>query len=162
MPAPQKVSTCLWFDSQAEDAANFYTALFENSAIKVTSRYGKGQRMPEGLPLVVVFTLAGTDFMAINGGPMFKHSEASSTVVRCDSQAEIDRLWAALTADGGKESQCGWLKDKYGLSWQIVPARMGELMSSGDPAKSGRAMAALMQMVKIDIAKLEAAYSGEN
>ena len=159
---PQKVSTCLWFDTQAEEAANLYTSLFENSSLKVASRYGKNDRMPEGLAMVVLFTLAGTEFMALNGGPMFKHSEASSTTVQCDSQAEIDRLWAALTADGGKESQCGWLKDRFGLSWQIVSNRMGEFMSSGDPARSARVMAAMMQMVKIDVAKLEAAYHGEN
>ena len=161
MATTQKVSTCLWFDTQAEEAAKLYTSLFENPSIKVASRYGKGGRMPEGLAMVVIFTLAGNQFMALNGGPMFKHSEASSTVVQCESQAEIDRLWAALLADGGKESRCGWLKDRYGLSRQIVSNSMGEFMSSGDPAKSARVMAAMMGMVKIDVAKLEAAYHGE-
>jgi predicted 3-demethylubiquinone-9 3-methyltransferase (glyoxalase superfamily) len=161
MAQTQKISTCLWFNTEAEEAAKFYVSLFENSRITGLSRYGKGARMPEGIALVVTFELAGTEFMALNGGPVFSFTEASSMVVRCDSQAEIDRLWSALTADGGKAGQCGWLKDRYGLSWQIVSSRVGEMMQDGDPAKTARAMGALMGMAKIDIAKLDAAYEGE-
>ncbi len=124
MSAAQKVSTCLWFDREAEDAARFYVSLLPWSRITTVSRYGKGAPMPEGTALMVVFELAGTEYMAINGGPMFTHSEAASIVVKCDTQAEIDALWSALTADGGKAQQCFWLKDRYGLSWQIVPARL--------------------------------------
>ncbi len=154
---PQRVSTCLWFDRQAEEAATFYISLFAGSGITSLSRYGKDQRLPEGLALALTFDLAGTEYMALNGGPMFTHSEAASIVVNCDSQAEIDRLWSLLTADGGKAVQCGWLKDKYGISWQIVPARLKELMGTGDQATSERVIGALMQMVKLDIAALEAA-----
>jgi predicted 3-demethylubiquinone-9 3-methyltransferase (glyoxalase superfamily) len=158
MAKTQKVSTCLWFDKDAEEAAKLYTSLLPNSGIKSILHYGKGAPMPEGTVLTVDFTLAGTDFTALNGGPMFKHSEASSTMVLCDDQAEIDRLWTALLANGGTESQCGWLKDRYGLSWQIVPARLYDMLHGGD--KTQRMMAALMGMVKLDIAQLEAAYNG--
>ena len=160
MTPKQKVSTCLWFDRQAEEAAKFYVSLFDNSRITSISRYGKGARMPEDLPLVVTFELDGRSFMALNGGPVFPFTEASSMVVQCETQAEIDRLWSALSA-GGKEVQCGWLKDKYGLSWQVVPARLGEMMTDCDPAKTARVMAAFMKMVKFDLATLEAAYRGE-
>ena len=160
MAQAQKVSTCLWFDTQAEEAARFYVSLFENSRITGLSRYGKGARMPEGTPLVVSFELAGTAFMALNGGPIFPHTEAASLTVQCDSQAEIDRLWSALVADGGKEVQCGWLKDRYGLSWQIVPSRIHDMMQGSDQARTDRVMAAIMTMVKLDLAKIEAAYEG--
>jgi predicted 3-demethylubiquinone-9 3-methyltransferase (glyoxalase superfamily) len=160
MAQAQKVSTCLWFNTEAETAAQFYVSLFENSRITGLSRYGKGARMPEGTVLVVNFLLAGTAFMAINGGPLFPFTEASSMVVQCDSQSEIDRLWNALTADGGKAVQCGWLKDRYGLSWQIVSSRIRDMMQDPDQAKTDRVMAAIMTMVKIDIAKLESAYNG--
>jgi predicted 3-demethylubiquinone-9 3-methyltransferase (glyoxalase superfamily) len=159
MATTQKVSTCLWFSSEAEEAAKFYVSLFEGSRITGLSRYGKGARMPAGTVLVVTFELAGTEFMALNGGPMFPFTEASSMVVQCDSQAEIDRLWDALIAGGGKAAQCGWLKDRYGLSWQIVPSRLRALMQDGDQAKIDRVMAAVMTMVKIDLATLEAAYN---
>jgi predicted 3-demethylubiquinone-9 3-methyltransferase (glyoxalase superfamily) len=160
MPTKQKVSTCLWFDTEAEEAAKFYVSLFDNSRITAVSRYGKGMPMPEGTVLTVVFELAGTEYMALNGGPLFKFSEASSMVVQCDTQAEIDRLWEALIAGGGHAQQCGWLKDRYGLPWQIVPARLREMMQDPDRARFGRLMAAIMGMVKLDIAKLEAAYRG--
>jgi predicted 3-demethylubiquinone-9 3-methyltransferase (glyoxalase superfamily) len=160
MAQAQKVSTCLWFNTEAETAAQFYVSLFESSRITGLSRYGKGARMPEGTVLVVNFLLAGTAFMAINGGPLFPFTEASSMVVQCDSQSEIDRLWNALTADGGKAVQCGWLKDRYGLSWQIVSSRIRDMMQDPDQAKTDRVMAAIMTMVKIDIAKLESAYNG--
>ena len=160
MTPKQKVSTCLWFDRQAEEAAKFYVSLFDNSRITSISRYGKGARMPEDLPLVVTFELDGRSFMALNGGPVFPFTEAASMVVQCETQAEIDRVWSALSA-GGKEVQCGWLKDKYGLSWQVVPARLGEMMTDCDPAKTARVMAAFMKMVKFDLATLEAASRGE-
>jgi predicted 3-demethylubiquinone-9 3-methyltransferase (glyoxalase superfamily) len=160
MPTKQKVSTCLWFDTEAEEAAKFYVSLFDNSRITAVSRYGKGMPMPEGTVLTVVFELAGTEYMALNGGPLFKFSEASSMVVQCDTQAEIDRLWEALIAGGGHAQQCGWLKDRYGLPWQIVPARLREMMQDPDRARFDRLMAAIMGMVKLDIAKLEAAYRG--
>jgi predicted 3-demethylubiquinone-9 3-methyltransferase (glyoxalase superfamily) len=160
MPSAQKVSTCLWFDTEAEEAAQLYVSLLPKSRITAVSRYGKGAHMPEGTVLTVTFELAGTEFMALNGGPHFKFSEATSLVIRCDSQAEIDRLWSALLADGGKEQQCGWLKDRYGLPWQIVPSRLADMMQDADPERSSRVMAALMQMVKLDLPQLEAAYAG--
>lgn len=146
---PQKISPCLWFDGQAEEAARFYATLFPDSGITSVTPG------PTGAALVVEFRLAGVRFIGLNGGPMFKFTEAISLSVDCHSQAEIDRLWAALTADGGAPSQCGWLKDRYGLSWQIVPAVLPKLLA--DPAKAGRVMGALMGMVKLDIAALEAA-----
>ena len=160
MAYKQKVSTCLWFDTEAEDAAKLYVSLFDKSRITAVSRYGKSMPMPEGTVLTVVFELAGTEFMALNGGPHFKFTEASSMVVLCDTQAEIDRLWGALLAGGGREQQCGWLKDRYGLPWQIVPAKLRDMMKDPDRARTDRVMAALLSMVKLDIAKLEAAYKG--
>jgi predicted 3-demethylubiquinone-9 3-methyltransferase (glyoxalase superfamily) len=161
MPTTQKVSTCLWFDSEAETAARFYVSLFENSRITMVSRYGKWNPGRDGTVLVVKFELAGTEFMALNGGPQFPHTEAASMVVYCDTQAEIDRLWSALTADGGKEVQCGWLKDRFGLSWQICYAGQLEMLRDADQAKADRVMAAVMGMVKMDVARLEAAARGE-
>ena len=160
MANDSKVLTCLWFDQNGEDAAKFYVSLLPGSKIGHVSRYGKNGRMPEGLAMVVRFDLAGTQYMALNGGPMFKQSEATSIVLQCEDQAEIDRLWSALTADGGKESMCGWLKDRFGVSWQIVPARMGEWMGGSDPAVAGRVGAAFMGMRKLDIAALEKAARG--
>lgn len=160
MAKAQKVKTCLWFDRQAEEAAAYYVSLFPGSRITGLSRYGEGGRMPADLALVVTFELAGTEFMALNGGPLFQFSEACSLVVACDTQDEIDRLWSRLLEDGGKEQQCGWIKDPYGLPWQIVPSRIAELMADGDDARKARVMAAVMGMVKVDIAKLEAAYRG--
>jgi predicted 3-demethylubiquinone-9 3-methyltransferase (glyoxalase superfamily) len=160
MAKPQKVSTCLWFDTQAEEAAQFYTSLFDDSRVTGVSRYGPGAPLPEGTPLMVSFLLDGTEFLALNGGPHFKLTEACSLVVRCDTQAEIDRLWARLSEDGGAEQRCGWLKDRYGLSWQIVPAAVDGMMRDPDRRRSARVMAAIMGMVKLDAAKLEAAYHG--
>ena len=160
MTTSSKVSTCLWFDREGEEAAMFYTSLLPGSSITGVSRYGEGAPLPAGTALMVTFELAGTPYMALNGGPMFKHSEAASIVVSCDTQGEIDHLWSSLTANGGKESQCGWLKDRYGLSWQIVPARIGEWMNSGDKAAAGRVMAVIMGSVKMNIAELEAAFAG--
>lgn len=149
------MSICLWFDRQAEEAANFYTSIFKNSAITHVSRYGKEgfefHRMPEGTAMVVNFKINDLDIMALNGGPIFKFSEAVSIVVKCETQTEIDYLWEALTK-GGQESQCGWLKDRYGLSWQIIPSVLAALMS--DPERSQRVMKAFLQMKKFDIDKL--------
>jgi len=151
----QKISPFLWFNNQAEEAAKFYTSIFKNSKIKNVSHYGEGAPLPKGTVLVVNFELNAQDFMALNGGPQFKFTEAISFVVHCDNQEEIDYYWEKLS-EGGSEVQCGWLKDKYGLSWQVVPTVLGKLMS-GDPAKANRVMQALMKMVKLDIKKLEEA-----
>lgn len=159
MSESQKISTCLWYNTQAEEAANLYVSLFDNSRITNINRRPPDGPMAEGKVLTVNFELEGTEFTALNGGPNFAFTEASSMVVKCDSQEEVDRLWEALLADGGQESQCGWLKDRYGLSWQIIPRAMFRLFS--DEARAPRVMAAMMDMVKLDIAKLEAAYNGE-
>jgi len=160
MATDHKVVTCLWFDQDAEAAAKFYVSLLGDSRIGKISRYGKNGRMPEGLAMVVTFELAGTPYMALNGGPVYKLSEATSIVVQCADQAEIDHLWSALTADGGKEIMCGWLTDRFGVSWQIVPAKIGEWMSNPDPKVGARVMAAFMSMKKLDIATLETAAKG--
>jgi len=159
----EKISTCLWFDGQAEEAARFYTSVFKNSKIGHTSRYDKSTsdaaKMPEGSVMTVTFQLEGRDFMALNGGPAFKFNESVSLMVSCKDQAEIDYYWNKLSGDGGQESMCGWLKDKYGLSWQIIPENIEQLMlaKDNDPARSQRAMAELMKMKKIDLKKLEEA-----
>ncbi|MBI5650049.1 MAG: VOC family protein [Chloroflexi bacterium] len=159
----QKIMSCLWFDDQAEAAVNFYVALFKNSKITNVARYdeagAKASGRPVGTVMTMTFQLDGQEFMALNGGPIFKFTEAISFVVNCETQEEVDRLWNALTAHGGQEVQCGWLKDKFGLSWQIVPTALGELMSDPDPAKAQRVMQAMLQMKKIDIAKLRQAYA---
>jgi len=158
--AKQKITTFLWFDSKAEEAANFYVSLFKDSKIVRMSRYSEGGPGPAGAVMTVEFQLAGQTFLALNGGPHFKFTEAISLVVDCATQEEIDDLWERLSA-GGQPSHCGWLKDKYGLSWQIVPSNMGELMAGSDPAGSKRAMEAMLQMSKLDIAKLKQAYEGK-
>lgn len=155
----QKISTCLWYDTGALEAAELYVSLLPNSRVTQVTRYGPGAPMPEGTPMLVAFTLAGVDFAALNGGPMFKHSEAVSLFVLCDDQAEIDRLWSALTANGGAESMCGWLKDRWGVSWQIQPARVAEWIK--DPIGHSRALRAMMGMRKIDAAVCEAAFAGQ-
>lgn len=157
-----KIAPCLWFDNQAEEAARFYVSVFPNSSMGTISRYGNAGReihkRPEGSVMVVSFVLDGCAFRALNGGPLFKFSEAISLEVRCQTQDEIDHYWTKLgTTGGGEDGPCGWLKDKYGLSWQIVPANIPWL--TGD-ARSDRAMAAVMQMKKIDKAALERAYNG--
>lgn len=149
--ARQKITPFLWFDNNAEEAANFYCSIFKNSRI---DRIVPG---PDGGAMVVEFQLAGMPLIALNGGPHFKFTEAISLSVDCADQAEVDELWNQLSA-GGSTSQCGWLKDKYGLSWQIVPSCLPEMLSDPDRAKSGRVMQALMQMTKLDIAGLERAY----
>jgi predicted 3-demethylubiquinone-9 3-methyltransferase (glyoxalase superfamily) len=156
----QKITTCLWFDNQAEQAAQFYTSVFKNSKVKDVVRYGDAGPGPKGDVMLVTFELDGREFMGLNGGPIFKFTEAISLVVHCEDQAEIDHYWERLTADGGKESQCGWLKDKFGLSWQIVPSIIGQLMT-GDPERANRVMQAVMPMKKLDLQKMKDAYDGK-
>lgn len=156
----QKIVTYLWFDNQAEEAAHFYTSLFADSKVTEVSRYGEAGPGPAGTVMVVTFQLAGQEFIALNGGPQFKFNEAVSLYVNCQTQQEVDELWGKLTADGGQEQPCGWLTDKYGLSWQIIPTALPELLNDPDPAKAKRVMEAMFQMTKIDIATLEAARAG--
>jgi len=151
-----KITPFLWFDSQAEEAAQFYTSIFPNSRIVSTTRYGEGAPMPKGGVMTVVFELDGQRFIALNGGPLFTFNESVSFTVDCKTQQEVDEYWAKLTA-GGQESQCGWLKDKFGLSWQIVPTVLGELLSDPDPKKAKRAMQAMLKMKKLDVAALKRA-----
>jgi predicted 3-demethylubiquinone-9 3-methyltransferase (glyoxalase superfamily) len=148
----QKISTCLWFDTQAEEAANFYVSLFDDSEVTEVQRL---DGTPSGDNVALVFfRLAGKEFMAINGGPQFPFTEAVSISVGVQDQDEVDRLWGALT-DGGEEGQCGWLKDRFGLSWQVIPERMGELLSDPDPERRQRAMQAMLKMQKIDVKVME-------
>jgi predicted 3-demethylubiquinone-9 3-methyltransferase (glyoxalase superfamily) len=151
----KKIIPFLWFDTQAEEAMNFYVSLFKNSKVLGVSRG------PDGTAFTVSFELDGQEFMGLNAGPQFKFNEAISMFVNCEDQEEVDYFWNALTADGGEESMCGWLKDKYGLSWQIVPKQLGELMGDPDPEKSERVMDAMLKMQKIIVADLKKAYNGE-
>ncbi len=153
----QKITPFLWFDNQAEEAINFYTSIFKNSRIKDVSRYGEGGPGPAGSVITASFELEGQEFIALNGGPQFQFNESISFLVNCESQEEVDELWAKLT-EGGEEQPCGWLKDKFGLSWQIVPTILGKLMSDPDPVKAGNVTQAMLQMKKIDIAALQRAY----
>jgi predicted 3-demethylubiquinone-9 3-methyltransferase (glyoxalase superfamily) len=152
----QKISPFLWFDNQAEEAAKFYTSIFKNSKIGTISRYGEAGPGPKGAAMLVTFELEGQRFTALNGGPQFKFTPAISLFVDCETQAEVDELWEKLSA-GGQKSRCGWLQDKYGLSWQIIPGALGKLLGDPDPRRSSRAMKAMLQMDKIDIAALEQA-----
>lgn len=153
----QKISPFLWFDTQAEEAANFYVSIFKNSKILKITRYGEAGPGPEGSVMTVEFALDGQEFIALNGGPHFKFTEAISLSVDCKTQQEVDEFWEKLSA-GGEQGPCGWLKDKYGLSWQINPGVLGEMLSDPDPAKSTRVMEAMLQMKKIDIKALKEAY----
>lgn len=157
----QKITPCLWFDGKAEEAVNFYTSIFKNCTIEKTSRYGdeaaKASGQPTGRVMVMTFQLDGQQFMALNGGPMFKFTPAISMMVNCETQAEVDHFWDKLSA-GGATSRCGWLTDKFGVSWQIVPAALGRLMSGADPEKSKRVMTAMLAMTKLDIGLLQQAY----
>jgi predicted 3-demethylubiquinone-9 3-methyltransferase (glyoxalase superfamily) len=153
----QKITPCLWFDNQAEEAASFYVSLFENSGISSASRFGEGAPGPAGSVMTVNFQIEGQEFIALNGGPFFKFTEAISLFVNCETQEKVDELWAKLT-EGGEEGQCGWLKDRYGLSWQIVPTVLGELLGDPDPKKAQNVMQAMLQMRKLDIAALRRAY----
>ncbi len=159
----QKITPFLWFDNQAEEAVNFYTSIFDNSKNVSITRYGKegaeASGRPEGTVMTMAFQLAGQDFVALNGGPLFKFTEAISFVVHCESQDEVDYYWAKLSEGGDeKAQQCGWLKDRYGMSWQIIPSILAELLGDPDPQKSKRVMEALLQMKKIEIAGLKKAY----
>lgn len=152
----QKITPFLWFDTEGEEAATFYTSLFEDSRIVSISRYGEAGPRPAGTAMTVTFVLQGQEFVALNGGPEFTFSEAVSFQVRCESQEEVDRFWSKLT-EGGEEGPCGWAKDRYGVSWQITPVALEELLSDPDPGRSQRAMTAMLGMKKIDIAALREA-----
>jgi predicted 3-demethylubiquinone-9 3-methyltransferase (glyoxalase superfamily) len=165
MPVVQRITPCLWFDQQAEEAAKFYTGIFRNSRITKTAYYGEAGHdihgMAAGTVLTVAFELDGQAFTAMNGGPVFKFNEAVSFQVNCDTQEEVDHYWEKLSAGGDeKAQQCGWLKDRFGASWQIVPTVVAEMIADSDAGKSQRVMAALLQMKKLDIAKLKLAYAG--
>ena len=151
----KKITPFLWFDTQAEEAMNFYVSLFKNSKVNNVSRG------PDGRAFTVSFELDGQEFIGLNAGPQFKFNEAVSMFVNCEDQAEVDYFWNALTADGGEESMCGWLKDRFGLSWQIVPTRLGQLMGDPDQVKAGRVMEAMLKMRKIVVADLQMAYDGK-
>ena len=150
-----KITPFLWFDNSAEEAANFYTSIFKNSKINSISRYGDAGPGPKGSVMTASFSLDGQNFTALNGGPIFKFNESISFVVNCNGQEEVDYYWEKLLAGGGKESQCGWLKDRFGLSWQIVPDVLGQLLGDKNAAKAARAMQAMLKMQKIDIQKLQ-------
>ena len=161
----QKISPCLWFDDQAEEAVAFYTSIFPNSTIVNVSRYGEAgyeqHRKPAGTVMTVAFELNGQAFTALNGGPMFKFNEAISFQVNCETQEEVDHYWGELSKGGDEKAQmCGWLKDKYGVSWQIVPRVLIEMMNDPDLEKSGRVMEAMLKMKKIEVEKLKEAYAG--
>lgn len=152
----QKITPFLWFDNNAEEAVEFYTSIFPDTKVLNVSRYGEGAPFPPGTAMTVTFELQGQQLIALNGGPEFKFTEAISFFVSCETQQEVDELWKKLSA-GGEEGQCAWLKDRYGLSWQIVPTALGEMLSDPDPAKAQRVMHAMLQMSKIDVEKLRQA-----
>ena len=157
---PVKITPFLWFDDNLDEALRFYAEVFPGTVVHEVSRYGPGAPGPEGAVMTATFEIAGQRLMGLNGGPHFHFTEAFSLFVSVETQDEIDRLWSALTADGGQQSQCGWLKDKFGLSWQIVPTALSSLLGSPDPAAAGRAVQAMLQMRKLDIAVLQAAHDG--
>ena len=156
----QKITPFLWFDGKAEEAMNFYVSIFKNSKVVSVSRCGDGGPGPKGSVMSATFQLEGQNFHALNGGPQFSFTPAISFFVNCETQQEVDELWEKLS-EGGKKERCGWLKDKYGLSWQIIPSALGKMLSDKDSAKAGRVMKAMLQMDKIDIAGLQRAYNGE-
>jgi predicted 3-demethylubiquinone-9 3-methyltransferase (glyoxalase superfamily) len=156
-----KITPFLWFDYKAEEAMNFYVSIFKNSKVGNVTRYGDAGPGPKGTVMSATFQLDGQDFFALNGGPLFKFTEAISFFVNCETQDEVDELWEKLTAGGGTAQRCGWLKDKYGLSWQIIPKALGEMLGDKDPKKSQRVMQAMLQMNKIDIQRLKEAYGRE-
>ena len=161
----QKITPFLWFDDQAEEAAKFYTSIFKNSKVGKITRYGesaeKAAGRPAGSVMTVEFELEGQKFTALNGGPVFKFNESISFVMNCDTQEEVDFFWEKLSADGGQESQCGWLRDKFGVSWQVVPRALINMLQDKDPNKSERVMKAMLQMQKLDIKTLEDAHAGK-
>ena len=152
-----KITPFLWFDDKAEEAMNFYVSIFKNSKTGTISRYGEGAPVPKGTVMTASFQLDGQDFMALNGGPLFKFTEAISFYVNCETQEEVDELWEKLSA-GGQPGRCGWLKDKFGLSWQIIPTGLSEMLGDKDAEKSKRVMQAMLKMNKLDIAGLKRAY----
>ncbi len=160
----QKFTPCLWFDDKAEEAVKFYTSIFKNSKIKAVTRYGEAgaaaSGRPKGTVMTILFQLDGQEFLALNGGPHFTFSPAISLIVNCETQKEIDALWEKLSADKDAE-QCGWLKDKYGVSWQVVPADVGKMIQDKDAEKADRVMRAILQMKKLDIKRLKNAYGGD-
>lgn len=158
MTIKSKITPFLWFNDNAEEAVNFYTSIFKNSTIVNTSRYGEGMPLPKGTLMTASFELEGQQFMALNGGPQYKFTEAISLLINCETQAEVDEYWNKLTADGGQPGPCGWLKDKFGLSWQVVPVQLGKLMGDKDPKKAGAVAQAMFKMTRIIIADLEKAY----
>lgn len=160
MATTQTISTFLWFDGNAEEAATLYTSLIPDSRITHVARWGDGGPAPKGTVMTVAFDLGGQRFTAINGGPHYKLTPAVSVVISCETQAEIDRYWDALLSGGGKPSRCGWLEDRFGLSWQVIPSTIGQLLGDSDPARAGRVGQALMAMVKLDVAALERARDG--
>ena len=155
----QKITPFLWYDDKAEEAMNFYVSIFKNSKVLTVARYGEAGPGPKGTVMTAKFQLDGQEFVALNGGPHFKFTEAISFVVSCETQEEVDNVWEKLS-EGGAESQCGWLKDKYGLSWQVVPTVLVQLITDKDPEKSQRVMTAMLQMKKIEIEPLKRAYEG--
>jgi predicted 3-demethylubiquinone-9 3-methyltransferase (glyoxalase superfamily) len=154
------LTTCLWFDTQAEEAATYYTSIFPGARLGPVSRYGEGGPRPAGLVITAEFELNGQRFVALNGGPQYTFTEAISFQIPCADQAEVDYYWDRLTADGGQPGPCGWLKDKFGVSWQVIPAVLGSLLGDPDPAKAARATQAMLAMGKLDIAALERAHAG--
>jgi predicted 3-demethylubiquinone-9 3-methyltransferase (glyoxalase superfamily) len=155
----QKITPNLWFDTEAEEAANFYTSIFKDSEVVDVEHYGEAGPRPAGMVMTVTFRLQGQEFTALNGGPDFKFNESISFLVNCESQEEVDEMWERLS-EGGEQGPCGWLKDKFGVSWQIVPTVLGQLLQDEDPEKANRVMKAMLQMKKIDIAGLQEAYDG--
>jgi predicted 3-demethylubiquinone-9 3-methyltransferase (glyoxalase superfamily) len=158
MAAKQKITTCLWFDGQAEEAVKFYGSVFKGSKVLSVVRYGDAGPGPKGTVMAIAFRLEGREFLALNGGPQFKFTEAVSLVVQCETQREVDAYWRKLTAKGGQEGQCGWLKDRYGLSWQVVPSAIIEMLQDPDPERSRRLMEAIFPMRKLNLAALKKAY----
>jgi len=160
MPAMQKITPFLWFDDDAEQAIQFYASIFPGTQVLEQSRWGQGGPLPAGTLMTARIRLAGTELMLLNAGPVYRLNEAFSLYVNCETQAEVDELWAKLTAGGGEPGQCGWLKDRFGLSWQVIPSCLGGMLTDKDPARAGRAAKAMMSMGKLDIAALQAAYEG--
>lgn len=154
----QKITPFLWFNNNAEEAMDFYISLFDDAKVLNAARYGEGAPVPAGTLMSATFQIEGQEFMVLNGGPQFTFNEAVSFFVTCETQAEVDELWSKLTADGGEEGPCGWLKDKFGLSWQIIPTLLGKLLGDSNPAKAQAAMQAMLQMKKIDTTVLQQAY----
>jgi predicted 3-demethylubiquinone-9 3-methyltransferase (glyoxalase superfamily) len=161
MMTSQPFTTCLWFDTQAEEAASYYTSIFKDARLGAVSRYGEGGPRPAGMVITAEFELNGQKFVALNGGPEFTFTEAISFQIPCADQDEVDYYWERLTADGGQPGPCGWLKDKFGVSWQVVPAVLSTLLGDSDPDKAARATKAMLAMGKLDIAELRRAHAGE-